>query len=510
MPVCLIGVDVGSTNAKAGAFTPEGKLIAVAGAELVVERPRPGWAVYDPEKLWESVAAAIREVVTRLEGAYHPLAVAVSSMAETAIALDRKGVAVYPAIAWFDLRTVEQADWLKREVGSEYVFARTGLPIQPIFGLNKLLWLKQNEPALFGRIACWLNVADYINFRLCGVQATELSLASRVMALDLKQGRWSDDLLSRLGISTSILGELVPGAQPLGSVAAESAAITGLLPETKVVSGGHDHPCAAVGAGVFDPGVVLDSLGTSESLVIILDKPILNPSAAAFGFAVGYHVLPGRFQSIGGLATSGAAIDWFRNAFFGALSRGQAYAEMEHLAEKAAAGSGGVFFLPYLRVGSPPNNETNTRGAFIGLSADTTQNDLCRSLYEGLAYSVVDCLNALRASFQTDVKQIRVVGGPTRNRLWMRIKASMTSEPLRVVEVEEAACRGAAVLAGLGAGCYSSIEDARQTIAFDEIAIIPDPQWQKAYDWGYRSVYSRIQGSLRVLHQEICRGPLDL
>jgi xylulokinase len=376
---------------------------------------------------------------------------------------------------------------LNREIGSEYVFARTGLPIQPIFGLNKLLWLKQNEPTLFGRIARWLNVADYINFRLCGVQATELSLASRVMALDLKQGRWSDDLLSRVGISPGILGELVPGAQPLGRVAAQSAGITGLPPETKVVSGGHDHPCAAVGAGVFDPGVVLDSLGTSESLVIVLDKPILNPSAAASGFAVGYHVLPGRFQSIGGLATSGAAIDWFRTAFFGSLS-------------------GGVFFLPYLRVGSPPNNEANTRGSFIGLSADTTQGDLCRSLYEGLAYSAVDCLNALRASFQTDVKQIRVVGGPARNRLWMRIKASMTSEPFRVVEVEEAACRGAAVLAGLGAGCYSSIEDARQTVAFDETALSPDPQWQKVYDWGYRSVYSRIQSSLRDLHQEICRA----
>jgi xylulokinase len=220
--------------------------------------------------------------------------------------------------------------------------------------------------------------------------------------------------------------------------------------------------------------------------------------------------LPVRFQSSGALATSGAAIDWFRTAFLGALSRGEAYVEMERLAEKAAAGSGGVFFLPYLRAGSPPNNETNTRGSFIGLSADTTQGDLCRSLYEGLAYSAVDCLNALRASFQTDVKQIRVVGGPTRNRLWMRIKASMTSEPLRVVEVEEAACRGAAVLAGLGAGCYSSIEDARQTVAFDEIAVSSDPRWQKIYDWGYRGVYSRIHGSLRDLHQEICRGAADL
>src|SRR5262249_41215259 len=162
--------------------------------------------------------------------------------------------AVYPAIAWFDLRTVEQADWLKREIGSEYVFVRTGLPIQPIFGLNKLLWLKQNEPILFGRIARWLNIADYINFRLCGVQATELSLASRVMALDVKQGRWSEELLCRVGVSADILGELVPGAQQLGCVTAESAAITGLQPETKVVSGGHDHPCAAVGSGVFDPG----------------------------------------------------------------------------------------------------------------------------------------------------------------------------------------------------------------------------------------------------------------
>jgi xylulokinase len=181
---CLIGVDVGTTNVKAGAFTPQGSSLFIASGELQVNRPQPGWATYNATDLWGQTVRVLVEVSRAIAGRFEPVAIAVSSMAETAIPIDARGMPVYQAIAWFDSRTTEQAEWWANSFGSEFIFARTGLPILPIFGINKLCWIKQHEPEIFSRIARWLSVSDYINYCLCGVEAAELSLASRVMALD--------------------------------------------------------------------------------------------------------------------------------------------------------------------------------------------------------------------------------------------------------------------------------------------------------------------------------------
>jgi len=504
--VCLIGVDVGTTNVKAGAFTPEGRALAIASAELRIDRPKPGWALYNPAELWGQTVRVLVEVSRALAGRFEPAAVAVSSMAETAIAIDARGLPVYQAIAWFDSRTTEQAEWWTNTFGPDFIFSRTGLPILPIFGINKLCWVKQHEPEIFSRISRWLSVSDYINFCLCGVEAAELSLASRVMALDLRTRRWSEDILGAAGISPSILGEPVPSGQILGQISPAAAQLTGLPHGLRVVSGGHDHPCAALGSGVYETGLVLDSLGTSESLLVVLDSPVFEPKAAELGFAQGCHVLRDRFLCFGGLLTAGGAIDWTRSIFFPAMARDEAYRRLEELAARSMPGSGGVYFMPSLRAASPPHKDAYSRGVFIGLSSDSSLEDLARSVFEGLGYASYDCLRALQSLFRIKIKQVRAVGGPTRNRLLMEMKAALANLPFGVVEIEEASCRGAALLAGLGAGIYESIDDIKQRVELREAAVQVPVGWPQIYLERYETVYRHIYSSVRDLHQRIARS----
>jgi xylulokinase len=503
---CLIGVDVGTTNVKAGAFSAEGRSLAMASAELEVSHPKPGWATYDPVDLWRRTVQVLVEVSRAIAGRFEPVALGVSSMAETAIAIDAHGVPVYPAIAWYDSRTTEQAEWWETAFGSEFIFSRTGLPILPIFGINKLLWIKQHEPEIFSRIARWLSVSDYINCCLCGIEAAELSQASRVMALDLRTRRWSEEILAAAGILPSILGELVPSGQILGKLSPAAAKITELRPSVSVVTGGHDHPCAALGSGVFESGVVLDSLGTSESLLVVLDSPVLEPKAAELGFAQGCHVLRDQFLCFGGLVTAGAAIDWARSIFFSKMSRDEAYRCFEEQAARSLPGSGGVYFLPSLRSASPPHNDAYSRGVFIGLSSDSSLSDLARSVLEGLAYASYDCLRALQSLSRVEIKQVRAVGGPARNLLLMEIKAALANLPFSVVEISEAACRGAAILAGLGSDIYGSIQDVHRSVKFAEAPIHPPDGWTDIYHQGYESVYRHIYPAIRDLHQRTLRS----
>ena len=503
---CLIGVDVGTTNVKAGAFTPQGSALFIASAELKADRPKPGWATYNPADLWGQTVRVLVEVSRAISGRFEPVAIAVSSMAETAIPIDAGGNPVYQAIAWFDSRTTEQAEWWANTFGSEFIFARTGLPILPIFGINKLCWIKQHEAEIFSRIVRWLSVSDYINYCLCGVEAAELSLASRVMALDLRSKRWSEEILGAAGISPSILGEPVPSGQILSPISAGAARMTELPPGISVVAGGHDHPCAALGSGVSDTGHVLDSLGTSESLLVVLDSPMLEPKAAHLGFAQGCHVLRDRYLCIGGLVTAGAAIDWARNIFFHDIARDDAYRRFEELAAQAEPGSGGVYFMPSLRAASPPHNDPYSRGVFIGLSSDTSLAELARSVFEGLAYAAYDSLRALRSVFGVDIKQIRAVGGPARNQLLMKMKAALANLPFSVVEIEEAACRGAAILAGLGVGIYGSIEEIHRNVEFRGAAVDAPDGWAQIYREGYETVYRHIYSSVRDVHQRIAKS----
>src|ERR687886_1124857 len=309
----LIGADVGTTNIKVLAFDRSGRAIESASSPTPTRYPSPGRADHDPEELWTSFAATLRRVTERLDDPDRVASIAVASVGEAAVPLDLRGNPTGDIIAWFDGRARPQAERLGRAVGQDRLFGLTGLSLQPIFGLCKLLWLKENEPDAYSRTATWLNVADFMAFRLCGVAATDYSLASRTLALDLQELRWAEELLNEIGISADLFAPLRQGGTLLGPVTHEAATATGLPEGAGVAAGGHDHVCGALAVGVTQKGTMLNSLGTAEAIFLPLERPLTDPQVGHQGYTQGAHVA-GQYHVFGGQYTSGASVEWLREA----------------------------------------------------------------------------------------------------------------------------------------------------------------------------------------------------
>ena len=500
-PEALLGIDVGTTNVKAALFLPNGSLHAVNTQRLPVIRPQPGWEEYDPEELFAHTAKTVKTLLADLKEPIHIAGVAVASMAETAVALDKQGQALHHAVAWHDQRSLPQAQWWRQSFGAEAVYTITGLPPAYIFGVNKLMWLRENAPEAFAKTVCWLNVADYIAYRLCGVQATDYSLASRLMLLDLRQGTWSDVMLEACGLSADLFAPLVKSGSYLGGVHAEAAAATGLAQGTAVVSGGHDHPCGAFALGITRPGDVLDSMGTSESIFSIVEAPKLEASLAQTGYQQGFHVVADSYYVNGGLYTSGRCIEWLKDLL--EPKTDDPYAELIRLASAAPAASRGLMFLPHLRMANTPIDDPHSRGAFIGLSIGSTRECMARALFEGLAYEAQVALDGLAELFDIRAKRVRAIGGGSRNPLLMVIKATLLGEAIDVFAMDEATSLGAAMLAGLGAGVYSSVDEAIETVRVPASQVAPDAVLQETYKQRYQKVYQKLYYQLKPLYHQL-------
>lgn len=497
-PGVLLGLDVGTTNVKAAAYTTDGRPVAVATRRLAVLRPRTDWTEYDPEALFGSAAAVLRTVIRDLGGV--PVAgVAVASMAETAVPVDGAGAPLAAAVAWHDQRSRPQAEWWRDEVGEEAVYRLTGLPILPIFGIHKLLWFREHAPQAFARMRAWLNIADFIAYRLCGTQATDRSLASRLMVLDLRTRAWSTELLAACDVEPAVLPQLVDSGERIGAVHRDGFEASGVPIGTPVAAGGHDHPCGAFALGLVEPGDVMDSMGTSESILSVVREPRLTREMAISGYQQGIHVVPERCYCNGGLYTSGAAVEWLRTLI--APNEADAYAALQELAAEAPPGSGGVYFLPHLRLASPPHVDLDARAAFLGMRSGTGRADLARALFEGLAFEAQASLDGLLERMGLALKRVRAIGGGTRNALLMRIKAALLGRTIEVSSFEEATSQGAAMLAGVGAGIYRDAADATLRVRPSFERVDADAAWTEHYQRAYRGVYQQLYPAVQPLHR---------
>ncbi len=495
----LLGLDVGTTSIKAIVFDLTGQTMAQAAVRTPTYYPRPGQAYYKPEELWQCTLQVIRAVTAQVDQPARIAGLAVASFAETSVALDAHGQAIGDAIAWFDNRTVPQAAWLAETIGADALFAITGVALQPIFGLCKLLWLRQHSPEEFARTRRWLNTADYIAYRLCGVAATDYSLASRTLLLNLGERKWSAEVLERTGLSPDLLAPLLPSGACLGPVLHAVAAQTGLPTSAQVSVGGHDHVCGALAVGVTQPGDLLNSMGTAEAVFLPLDKPLTDPEMGAQGYAQGVHV-GGAYYLLGGLYTSGACVDWFRENFAG----GADYATLIAEGQQVPAGSLGTIFLPHLRAANPPHLDALARSAFIGLRSDAKRGALFRAVLEGLSYEVRNTLEPMLAyAGLSGLRNIYVTGGGAYNELHIRVKASILNRPLKIVSIKEATALGAALLGGLGAGLYTSLEEGLRQVAYTQEPVDPVSAEARLYDECFRTVYQPLYNALRPLHHAL-------
>jgi xylulokinase len=494
----LLGIDVGTTNCKALIFNTDGVQCAAASAPTPVHCPRPGWAEYDPDALWQTVAAVVRQALGQVQPA-RVRGVAVASMAEAGLLLDAAGHPVTPLIAWYDSRSDLQYRRWREQFGDEHFLPITGNRPNPIFGVFKLQWLRENQPEQYTAAARWLHVADYIAFQLCGVQATDYSLATRTMLFDLPNLRWSDALIEAAGLRADLLPVAVPAGTCLGGVTPEAAAATSLPVGIAVGCGGHDHICGAFAAGAYKEGAGLDSMGTAEPAFLPLDVLRLE-AAGSVRCSFSAHVARGKYCAMKGIRSSGAAIDWGARLLDLGSIGAPTYDRMQSAAAQAPPGSRGVFFLPRLAA--------IDRGAFIGLTAAAGPAEMARAIYEGLAYEWRAYLEQIEQATGSHANTITLIGGAAQTALWVQIKADVLGRPLRVLDLKESTALGAALLAGRAAGIFRDDAEALAGLRHTAREIAPDSRHAALYNRCYREVYRQIAPALAEAQRAI--GELGL
>jgi xylulokinase len=499
----LVGLDFGTGRIRAIAVDLRGRTLAEAALPTPTHFPRPGWAEHDPEELWRTVCNVLKSLTQAISSTHSIAGLAVASVGEAGILVAPDGRELGPVIAWYCGRTVGEREVLRDQLGDDYVFSTSGVAVNHTFGLGKISWWRRNHPDILSKAKYWLNMADWVAFRLTGEARTDFTLASRTNALDIKRRSWSEELLGRFDIDARLFAPLIASGAVVGRVHARAASETGLPRDTVIAAGGHDHVISSAAASTDEPGVLLDSMGTAEAQLLVNDAPVFDDVVRAGGYQQGLLIidLPRNYLCCG-LTTSGGAVEWFRKQAGGA-----AYETLIAAARDVPPGSNGVCFLPHLRGGDQPHPNPNTRAAFIGIGGDSSPGLMFRSVLEGVAMSAklaVEGITALQAV--APIRRIRVIGGGTRNDLWMKIKASVYGHALEVTPLDEGTGLSAAILAGLGAGLFASVLEARKAMAeaLGRVTIVePDPRWMERYEQLYRMVYSRLAPTLSPVHDSL-------
>ncbi|NQT50654.1 hypothetical protein HQ576_01310 [bacterium] len=506
----LVGIDLGSTSLKAIVYDLAGNAVAQASrpTERVNPDPEhPDWAIWRPEQIWGGVAESLREAVGQLDDPTAIRGVAVTGMGMDGVPIDKDGRWLYPFISWHCPRTAPQHQWWLDNIGAEKQFAISGNPVWPINTALRLLWMREHEPAILDQTDKWLLIEDFVNFMLCGVRATDFSMASNTLLLDQRTRTWSDELLELSGIDRRLLCDPQPSGTVIGEIHAAAAEATGLPESTPVALGGHDFLCGALAAGAFKPGVVLSVLGTWDIIVGALPEPVLSPEACAMGAWVDSHVARDTWAVMGS-AVAGEATEWFREQFaFEEKQKAEAEGgvDWDYLMAAAAAsppGANGVMFLPHLSGSVFPVVDPTSKGAFVGLRNIVTKGDMMRAAIEGLNYQFLQILTSLENGLGLTTDTLVAIGGGTKNTFAMQNKADMAGKPMEAPDLGEATPLGAALLAGIGVGLYADEQDAFDHVYKPGRVYEPNPELTARYAEWFKT-YERIYPALKDVHAQL-------
>jgi xylulokinase len=493
--VSLLGIDVGTTACKAVAFDLTGRPLATATREYPLQAPRPGWLELDANAVWDAVEATVREVNATLTDPVTALAISSQGEAVTPVGVDGAVLAGSPVS--FDTRAVEQSAQLEAAIGREQLAQITGQPPHPMFTIAKLRWWAEHDPELVSQTWKFLCFGDLVSWRLGGEAAIDFSMAARTMAFDIHAHRWSDDVLSAAGISSDKLAKPVPAGTPIGNVDPTLARTLGFTDRPTIVAGGHDQPCGTHGAGTTGPGEAMLAIGTTICLAPVFIRS--EQRLLAFDYPCYPHVVPGRWITLAGNFTGGSLLRWFRETLgeldpMCASARGQDAYDL--LIQQADDKPSPLLVLPHFAGSGAPSNDPLSKGAIIGLGFSTTRGQIIRALLEGVMFEMALNRETL-ARAAVDVTQAVAVGGGARSDHWLEIAADILGMPIRRSLQTEAACWGAARLAGEGTGLLHA--DDETSDRSEARIFFPDPK-RSGYYRDRLAVYRELYGALRPLH----------
>jgi xylulokinase len=485
-----LGIDVGTGGTRAVVLDQQGHIVASATEEHApFASPQIGWAEQDPEDWWRASCLAIAQA-TRIAGVRGDeiTCIGFSGQMHGAVLMDERGNVIRPALIWCDVRTDIQCRELTEKIGPGQLIQATCNPALPNFTLTKLLWVRENETENWQRVRSIMLPKDYVRFRMTGERATDMADASGTLLLDVAHRRWSKVMLQAAEIDERILPQLFESPEECGEVSSSGAAATGLRSGTPVVAGAGDQAAGAVGMGIVAPGVVSATIGTSGVVFAATDRPALEPRGRAHTFC---HAVPGRWHVMGVTQAAGLSLRWFRDQFGAGTDDGRdPYERLTEEAAKAPAGCQGLLWTPYLMGERTPHLDPDARGALVGLTAGHTRAHVIRAILEGVAFSLRDTFT-LFSEMKVAVNKIRLGGGGARSPLWRQIQADVYGHEVEIVKAEEGAAYGAAILAGVGAGIWKSVDEACAAVVRVAKTIKSQPDAVAAMNASY-AAYRRV------------------
>ncbi|MBX0329411.1 xylulokinase [Oscillochloris sp. ZM17-4] len=487
----LLGLDIGTSGAKAILCDGAGRVVASATAEYPLSQPRPLWSEQDPADWWRGAREAMRAVVT-MAGvpAGQIVGLGLTGQMHGAVFLDADDQVVRPAMLWNDQRTAAECTQISDLVGAERLVAITGNPALTGFQAPKILWLRRHEPEAYARVAHVLLPKDYIRLLLTGDYATDASDAAGTLLLDLRARDWSAELLAALEIPRAWLPQVYEGPQITGRLLPAAAQELGLRAGLPVAAGGGDNAAAAVGTGVVRAGVVSSSIGTSGVLFAHSDAPALDPQGRLHGFC---HAVPGQYHLMAVTLSAGGAFQWLRNTLR-AIAPALSYDELTALAEATPPGAEGLLFTPYLTGERTPYLDPLARAAFVGLTARHGLGHMARAVMEGVVFSLRDGLEIMKG-LGVPAGEIRATGGGAKSRLWLQLQADIYGVEVATLAAEEGPAYGAALLAGVGAGVFADVAEAVARCVRVAGVTATNPANRAAYEEAYaayRQVYPAL------------------
>jgi xylulokinase len=467
-----------------------GALLASATSEhQPFASPGPAWAEQDPADWWRASQAAIHLALVQSGLKADAIkAVGFSGQMHGAVLLDAQDRVVRPAIIWCDQRSARECEWLDRTIGPAKLLEYTSNPALPNFTLTKLLWVREHEPELWARVRHVLLPKDYVRFCMSGERAIDVADASGTLMLDVAARKWSQPVLQAAGIDASWLPAVFESPDVCARVSPAGAALTGLAAGTPIVAGAGDQAAGAVGMGITRPGAVSATLGTSGVVFAATDRPATDPGGRLHTFC---HAIPGRWHVMGVTQAAGQSLKWLRGLLAGADS----YDILTKEAGQVPAGSDGVMWAPYLMGERTPHLDPDVRAALVGLAASHGRGHIVRAVLEGVTFSLRDTFTIF-AELGIPVDRIRVGGGGARSALWRQIQADTYGHAVETVAAEEGAAYGAALLAGVGAGVWPSVDQACEAVVTTATVTPPNAPDVRTMNERYE-VYRRIYPALK-------------
>jgi len=487
-----VGIDIGTTAARAVAVDDSGRVIASATSPYPLLTPRPQWTEQDPARWWRAAQIVLAEVVTRTGEQRGSVAgIGLTGQMHGSVFLDASGQVIRPALLWNDQRTGAQCAWITERMGRDRLIKIAGNPALTGFQAPKVIWLRDNEPASYRRVAHVLLPKDYVRYRLSGELATDASDAAGTLFLDLRARNWSAEICDALEVDVGWLPPVCESPDRTGTVRTAVAAELRLAPGVPVAAGGGDNAAAAIGTGIASEGMASSSVGTSGVVFAHTGSPVIDPAGRVHAFC---HAVPAAYALLGVTLSAGGSLRWWRDV------TGRDYHSLVGAASEVQPGSEGLLFLPYLTGERTPHADPDARGAFFGLTARHTLAHMTRALMEGVLYSLREALDTIRA-LGVRPAHLRATGGGSTSDLWRRLQADIYGIAVRRLAVDEGAAYGAALLGHIAGGTFRDVNEAMTLVRPLEQADEPEPGARAIYDDLYAVYRGLYPATAEAMHR---------